>query len=359
MTTRGVSLSGQTERSAEPRALRAPSVDDTRIGALVRLLEALQSRGYRFVTPSRSTHRRVLRRPDKQEALCLRDVFGWNLPFRAHVVDKGVLDVMRSAGVLEERDEYCTSKIRVSSLGNDLFLHSSFTAGQDAVFFGPDSYRFAAFLRAEIPIEHPCEALADIGTGSGVGAIVAARACRPNRIVLTDINPLALEYAKASAILAGLTVECVMSSGLAKCEEHFDLVVANPPFIADEGGPTYRDGGDMHGARISLDWAREAAKALSPEGRLLLYTGSAIVEGRDEFYDVLQQEFSDENFGLEYREIDPDIFGGQLASPLYSDVERIAAVGVKLERRRTDSSIKQGLEGAKKYLAMVVAGTPP
>jgi hypothetical protein len=37
----------------------------------------------------------------------------------------------------------------------------------------------------------------------------------------------------------------------------------------------------MHGAGLSLDWTLAAARRIEPGGTILLYTGSAIVEGRD------------------------------------------------------------------------------
>jgi methylase of polypeptide subunit release factors len=106
-----------------------------------------------------------------------------------------------------------------------------------------------------------------------------------------------------------------------------DLVLANPPYMIDEDGRTYRDGGDMHGARISLEWTLAAAQRLAPGGRVLLYTGSAIVDGRDALREALERDLPGLGCTLRYREIDPDVFGEDLVKPAYADVERIAVVG--------------------------------
>ena len=116
-------------------------------------------------------------------------------------------------------------------------------------------------------------------------------------------------------------------------EPGFDLAIANPPFIIDEDGPAYRAGGGMHGAELSLAWALGAAEKLAPGGRFLLYTGSAIVAGRDALREALEQQLPALGCTLRYREIDPDIFGEELEKPAYADVERIAAVGAVIVKK--------------------------
>ena len=55
----------------------------------------------------------------------------------------------------------------------------------------------------------------------------------------------------------------------------------------DPEGRTYRDGGGLHGGQVAVDWARAAAARLAPAGRLVLYTGVSIVEGRDPVREAL------------------------------------------------------------------------
>lgn len=299
----------------------------------VELLRELKRAGYAFVTPSIPTHRRILQRPGNTEARDLRDVFGWSLPFQPHVLSPRLLDILTRDGLVRAAGDLLRSRVRVSSLGEDLLLHSAFpTNADDSVFFGPDTYRFANFLREELRTDPSYGVIVDVGAGSGAGGIVAARCGRPERLILADTNPKALSYAAANLRAAGVTGETVQSDGLSGVKDQANLIVANPPFIAGAGGVAYRDGGDLHGCRLSLDWTLAAVEKLRPGGRLLLYTGSAIIAGRDPFRAEVEDQLAGRGLQIGYRELDPDIFGSLLSAPAYADADRIAAVGLSVRR---------------------------
>jgi hypothetical protein len=292
------------------------------------LLEGLGMAGYRFVTVTPETHRRVLEREAGRVARDLRDVFGWSLPFEEGLLGPAIGEALERSGWLLRAGGLCRSRIRVSSLDGRLFLHSAFPTDEaDSVFFGPDSYRFVRFLQAELPALPPVRRLVDIGAGGGVGAIVAAALLPGALAAATDVNPLALRYARINARHAGVDLETVEASGLDGVEGPIDLVIANPPFVADPAKRLYRDGGQMHGARLSLDWALTAARRVESGGTILLYTGSAVVEGRDALREALAERLPAMECSLRYEELDPDIFGELLDEPGYRHVERIAAVG--------------------------------
>jgi predicted RNA methylase len=296
------------------------------------LLAAAQAHDYHFITVTPETHRRVLARRQGESARDLRDVFGWSMPFDPAVLPAEMWDALQAAGMAEPAEiGLCRSRLRISSAAGTLFLHSAFpTEAADSVFFGPDSYRFIAFIEAELPALGPRRHLVDIGSGSGVGAIAAARLLPGARVTLSDINPFALRLARANSAFAGLEAELVEAPGLEGAPDGFDLVIANPPFVMDEEGRAYRDGGDLHGLRLSLDWAEEAMRRLPAGGAMLLYTGSAIVAGRDGFRHALEESAAALGCTLRYAELDPDIFGELLEEPAYCEVERIAAVGAVL-----------------------------
>ena len=301
--------------------------------ALLELLTHLRVFDYRFIAPTPETHRRVLARKAGTAAHDLRDVFGWNLPFSPTLFPAPLFERLASLGVLREHAGLSKSHVRVASVGDRLFLHSAFpTSQQDAVFFGPDSYRFVRFLETELAGAPGTLRLVDIGAGAGVGAIAAAAFLPDARLTLTDINPLALRYAAINARHAGLEVELVEGNGIDRVVGPFDLAVSNPPFLVDAQQRTYRHGGDMHGGALSLQWALAAARMVSPGGRVLLYTGSAIVDGTDPLEAALRERLPDLGCTLRYAELDPDIFGEQLDEPGYEDVERIAAVGAVIHR---------------------------
>jgi methylase of polypeptide subunit release factors len=312
-------------------------VNDPEAG-LSALLDALAGAGYRFTAVTPETHRRVLDRAGDREAADLRDVFGWNLPFADGLLLPRLQAALEASGTIRRDAGLWRSRVRVASLDDALFLHSAFPTDEaDAVFFGPDSYRFVRFLRAEIPLLPPARRVADIGTGSGVGAVAAARLLPEARVSASDINAEALLYARINARHAGVALETAEAPGVEGLGGEIDLAIANPPFVADAAGRLYRDGGGRHGAGVSIDWALAAARRIAPGGTVLLYTGSAIVEGRDDLRDSLAARLPAFGCTLRYEEIDPDIFGELLAEPAYAQVERIAAVGAVIGKPRLES----------------------
>lgn len=301
--------------------------------ALIDLLSQLRGLGYAFVTPGNDTHRRVVRQRSLRGqglAADLRDVFGWNLPFRPDVVGTELFAAMEAAQILVRRGSHWKSGLRVAGLDGALLWHSAWpTTARDAVFLGPDSYRFARFIRGELP-PGP-QRIADIGVGAGAGAIAAALARPGSAVAASDINRAALDLARVNAAAAGVDLTLSEGSGLDSLDGEFDVVIANPPFIAGTGGRVYRDGGGGWGTEVALAWAREAATRLAPAGRLLLYSGAPVVKGVDQLRIGLEEALP--GLALRYEEIDPDIFGGLLNHPSYWGVERIAAVGMVAERK--------------------------
>lgn len=300
------------------------------------LLLLLRARDYDFVTPTPATHARIVARPDRREAAGLEDILGWSLPYRPGSCDPAVEALMEQAGVVRRDGDYHRATVRVSRLHDDLFLHSAYpTVDEHAVFFGPDSYRFADLIRAEL---RECPAadeaqIVDIGTGSGVGGIVAARACPGLRVHLTDVNAEALRFARINARAAGIEVHVHETDALDPIGGPIDIATANPPYIIDGHGRLYRDGGAMHGGQVSLDMAVMAMRRLAPAGRMILYTGSAIVRGHDALKAALLTASDAYGCTMRYREIDPDVFGEELDNPAYRDVDRIALVAAVLTRR--------------------------
>ncbi|WP_174274241.1 methyltransferase [Sphingomonas bacterium] len=295
--------------------------------ALLELLRRLRLADYSFVAPNRRTHhegrlRRMLRRPDS-----LRDIFGWNRAFRARDIAPAMLEWMGWAGILQPLSfGRFRSRLRVSSLGRHLVLHSPLSAGRDAVFFGPDSYRFARFLE-DVAAMLPARArVVDLGAGAGAGALALASARRDLRLVLIDINREAVRLARINLAAAGIEADVIEGDGLSAVQGGIDAVIANPPFLAGSISGRYRNGGTELGSAVTLDWMRQSASRLGSDGTILLYGASAIVEGQDALGETLGKELSRGGYAVRYRELDPDIFGGMLWRPSYRGVDRIAAV---------------------------------
>jgi methylase of polypeptide subunit release factors len=252
----------------------------------------------------------------------LRDVFGWSLPFEAAALPNSWLAWLESAGAVTFDGERYRSRVRFSTLRGRIFMHSAApTTAPDSVFFGPDTYRFASFLERYAPSAHR---LVDIGCGSGAGALVLAD--RVGSIVLGDVNPRALDFARVNAALAGVEVELVESDVLAGVSGAVDLAIANPPYLRDDLQRQYRDGGGVHGEGLALRIVREALERLEPGGTLLLYTGAPIVAGCDYFLERARPLVAARGAKLDYVELDPDVFGEELDN--HPEVERFAAVGL-------------------------------
>lgn len=113
----------------------------------------------------------------------------------------------------------------------------------------------------------------DLGTGSGICALFAARSAR--RVVAVDINATAIRCAGINAALNRLEHRIDLRHGDLfdpVAEERFDLVLFNPPFIIG----TPKD--DRDAAWRSVDTAERfaagLAKHLKPGGTALLLLSS-------------------------------------------------------------------------------------
>lgn len=301
--------------------------------ALLDILEALKTAQYHFVTPTPSTHALVSGRHRRARPRSLRDIFGWCQAFRPDDLDDALVRALETADALSmEDDGLLRSKVRASSVDDVLYIHSAPNDDRDAVFLGPDSYRFARLLKANRGAN--VGRAIDIGTGAGVGALTLAELYPDAEIWGGDVNPKALRFAGVNALHAGRPLHTVLAPGLSGAKGLFDLIVANPPYIAGSGGRTYRDGGEDLGAELALEWASAALGRLAPSGRMILYTGSPISDGVDPVERELLALASNTGFALTYEELDPDVFGGTLRQNAYRNVDRIAAVGAVLQAPR-------------------------
>lgn len=306
--------------------------DAERRPALLRLLRLLEDRGYDFVTATPATHARVVKRPDRRSAKTLRDVLGWSLPFAREIIDRDMFGALEASGAIRPLAAgRWTPTLRVSRVEAQLYLHSAYPTTQaDAVFLGPDSYRFGRWIAENG--KPGARTVMDYGAGAGVGGISAASGLTDARLTLADINPKALFLASINAEHAGIANDTVEAREPQAIERLFDLIVTHPPFMIDADRRAYRDGGDLYGARLSLDWVVQGVRLLTPGGRLILHTGVSIVDGRDVLLDELRRCLPERGLAMRYVELDPDIFSEDLDQPGYEQVERIAAIGLMIER---------------------------
>jgi len=308
--------------------------------ALFALGRALEAAHYRFTTITPASHQHINDRPGNETAVDLRGVFGWSRPFDEHAlppaIDPDIVALMRRAGVLDESGPLPRSAVRASTLGERCYFHSAYpTSRADSVFFGPDTYRFVAAIERELrKLAAPPARVVDIGCGAGPGAVQIARRFPEAEVFAADINPASLALTAINAGLAGArNVVPVASNLLDGVDGEFDLIVSNPPYMVDPDARAYRSGGGMRGAELSLQIVQAAMARLRPGGSLLLYTGVAISADRDEFQGAIAPLLDAACQAWTYEELDPDVFGEDLATPAYEGVERIAAVWLHAVKR--------------------------
>lgn len=230
-----------------------------------------------------------------------------------------------------------------SSISLLYYIHSSFPAASDSVFFGPDTYLYTQFLKtAQHHLPNGLSSAIDVCCGSGAGAIHLARTFPRAKVLGLDLNPRALRLGSVNAHLAGAKVGYYESNLYAAVPDEekkagIDLIVSNPPYIASspEGKdlPMYADGGAEFGLDISLRIVEEGMKILSEKGVIIVYTGVAIPTadpGHDAFLEKLQAVKGAKL--AEYTILHPDMWPEEIGRGAYADVGRIQVVGAVLRR---------------------------
>jgi SAM-dependent methyltransferase len=170
-----------------------------------------------------------------------------------------------------ERGEVYRPRARVLPVG-ELFVASDDYPQTDAD--DPPDYVAAYTLTSRV-----CDCLTprvrgarvlDVGTGSGVQALLAAR--NASHVVATDINPRALAFTELNAALNGFTnIEVRLGSLFdAVGGERFDLITCNPPYVVSpENRWAYRDSG-LRGDEISRRVLMTATDHLADGGYLTM-----------------------------------------------------------------------------------------
>ncbi|MDT8855651.1 peptide chain release factor N(5)-glutamine methyltransferase [Paracoccaceae bacterium Fryx2] len=166
-------------------------------------------------------------------------------------------------------------------VGHRLFWGRRFGVTRDTLDPRPETEALIAAALAE-----PFARVLDLGTGTGA-ILLTLLAERPAaRGVATDISAAALEVARGNAAGMGLAdrADFLLSDWFACVTGRFDLVVANPPYIAAaemaDLSPEVRDwephlaltpGGDGLAAYRAI--AAAAPAHLAPGGRLMVEIG--------------------------------------------------------------------------------------
>jgi len=122
----------------------------------------------------------------------------------------------------------------------------------------PETETLVELALQRIPVDAEA-CIADLGTGSGAIALAIARERPHCRIIATDISQDALAVAAANAERLGLSnVQCLAGDWCAALPHvEFDLIVSNPPYIAED---------DIHLTRGDVRFEPRHALASGPRG---------------------------------------------------------------------------------------------
>ena len=124
-------------------------------------------------------------------------------------------------------------------VGHKEFYSLDFRVTPDVLIPRPETehlvVRLLDLLKARAANEPPAE-IADVGTGSGIIAICAAKHAPAVRVTALDISPAALATAKENAAKHKVTerIEFVNSDLFAALvpDSRFDLIASNPPYVS-------------------------------------------------------------------------------------------------------------------------------
>jgi release factor glutamine methyltransferase len=136
--------------------------------------------------------------------------------------------------------------------GQRLFWGRSFRVTPDTLDPRPETE-----ILVQAALEEPFARMLDLGTGTGC-ILLSCLADRPNAHGMgTDIHPATLAVAAANAQTHGLAdrADFALSDWFAQVVGRFDLIVSNPPYIAEAEMPA-----------LSPEVQREPHRALTPGG---------------------------------------------------------------------------------------------
>jgi len=125
-------------------------------------------------------------------------------------------------------------------VGRREFYSLSFRVTPDVLIPRPETefvvLALLDFVKERAPETSASIAIADMGTGSGILAVCAAKYVPGSRITAIDVSPAALAVAKANAADHAVTdrIEFVESDLFAALPagQQFDFIVSNPPYIS-------------------------------------------------------------------------------------------------------------------------------
>jgi release factor glutamine methyltransferase len=163
---------------------------------------------------------------------------------------------------------------RADGIGEQTFyyLGLSIAVPPEVMPVTPMSHLLGDAVLAEV---HDGDRVLDMGTGSGVNAILAAT--KGGQVLAVDTNPRALEAAWANAVRnrVGDRVEVRHSDVFSEAEGIFDLIVFDPPFRWFRPRDLLESAMTDENYQAMTRFFRQARRHLSEGGRMLIFFGTS------------------------------------------------------------------------------------
>lgn len=152
------------------------------------------------------------------------------------------------------------------------YLGATIVVPSEVMPITPVSHLLGEAVRAAV---QPSDRVLDMGTGSGVNAILAA--LEGADVVAVDINPRALDAARANAERNGVAdrVEVRHSDVFSHVTETFDLIVFDPPFRWFRPRDLLEAAMTDEGYRAMTRFFHQARSHLSARGEMLIFFGTS------------------------------------------------------------------------------------
>jgi len=133
----------------------------------------------------------------------------------------------------------------------------------------------STMLLKEIKTRANGKVVLDMGTGSGIQAITAAKA-GAKEVWAADINPKAVECAKENVVTNKVEVNIIESNLFENVpDKKFDLIVFNPPYLPSDGlNDDLRWSGGMDGIEIILEFFSRVGAFMSKGAEVLFIYSS-------------------------------------------------------------------------------------
>ncbi len=133
-----------------------------------------------------------------------------------------------------------------------------------------------SFLLEKYVKEYALGRVLDLGTGSGIQALAAAKNKLVREVIAVDVNPDAIKFLQEKVNKNQYKkIKVIISDLFSNVEGKFDTILFNPPYLPQdkgiEGAALY---GGKKGWELSERFFHQAAKFLAPKGKVLFLFSS-------------------------------------------------------------------------------------